>query len=48
MADDIGLDAGATGRTLFTNLANPTSNGVYQRIGYYPVSDAEELTFIDP
>jgi GNAT superfamily N-acetyltransferase len=24
---------------LFTNLANPTSNSIYQRIGYRPVSD---------
>lgn len=38
---------GASACTLFTDLSNPTSNGVYQRIGYYPVSDAEELTFLD-
>ncbi|CAM5621774.1 hypothetical protein SALBM311S_04871 [Streptomyces alboniger] len=24
---------------LFTDLANPTSNALYQRIGYRPVSD---------
>jgi predicted GNAT family acetyltransferase len=24
---------------LFTNLANPTSNALYQRIGYRPVMD---------
>lgn len=24
---------------LFTDLANPTSNGLYQRIGYRPVTD---------
>lgn len=24
---------------LFTDLANPTSNGLYQRIGYRPVAD---------
>jgi predicted GNAT family acetyltransferase len=33
------LDAGAREVVLFTDLANPTSNGVYQRIGYRPVDD---------
>ncbi|MDX3074167.1 GNAT family N-acetyltransferase [Streptomyces sp. MI02-7b] len=32
-------DAGAEHVLLFTDLANPTSNSVYQRIGYSPVSD---------
>ncbi|MEU9759843.1 GNAT family N-acetyltransferase [Streptomyces sp. NPDC047987] len=31
--------AGAAQVLLFTDLANPTSNGVYRRIGYRPVSD---------
>ncbi|MER5987724.1 GNAT family N-acetyltransferase [Streptomyces sp. NPDC001787] len=31
--------AGAAEVLLFTDLANPTSNGVYRRIGYEPVSD---------
>ncbi|MCX4680696.1 GNAT family N-acetyltransferase [Streptomyces sp. NBC_01433] len=31
--------AGAAEVLLFTNLANPTSNGVYRRIGFEPVSD---------
>lgn len=31
--------AGATEVLLFTDLANPTSNGLYQRIGYRPVAD---------
>ncbi|MGY3679090.1 GNAT family N-acetyltransferase [Streptomyces sp. TE33382] len=31
--------AGAAEVLLFTDLANPTSNGVYLRIGYEPVSD---------
>ncbi|WP_406012839.1 GNAT family N-acetyltransferase [Streptomyces sp. NBC_00984] len=31
--------AGAQEVLLFTDLANPTSNGVYRRIGYRPVSD---------
>ncbi|WP_169948411.1 GNAT family N-acetyltransferase [Microbispora sp. H11081] len=32
-------DAGAEHVLLFTDLANPTSNSVYQRIGYRPVLD---------
>jgi RimJ/RimL family protein N-acetyltransferase len=32
---------------LFTDLANPTSNGVYERIGYRPVRDTVELSFTD-
>jgi predicted GNAT family acetyltransferase len=39
------LDAGADHAVLFTDLANPTSNGVYQRIGYRPVSDRLVLDF---
>ncbi len=30
---------------LFTDLANPTSNRLYQRIGYRPVTDIEEYQF---
>ncbi|MER6981279.1 GNAT family N-acetyltransferase [Streptomyces carpinensis] len=33
------LERGAAEVLLFTDLANPTSNGLYQRIGYRPVSD---------
>ncbi|MGW3202648.1 GNAT family N-acetyltransferase [Streptomyces sp. NPDC001135] len=33
------LAAGATEVVLFTNAANPTSNALYQRIGYVPVTD---------
>ncbi|MFI1224622.1 MULTISPECIES: GNAT family N-acetyltransferase [unclassified Streptomyces] len=33
------LEAGAAEVLLFTDLANPTSNGVYRRIGYEPVAD---------
>lgn len=32
-------DAGADEVLLFTDLANPTSNGLYQRLGYRPVAD---------
>lgn len=30
---------------LFTDLANPTSNHIYQRIGYYPVGDVGDYLF---
>jgi GNAT superfamily N-acetyltransferase len=33
---------------LFTDLANPTSNGVYERIGYVRVGDAMELRLVPP
>jgi len=39
------LDGGAIACSLLTDQANPTSNGVYRRIGYYPVADVQELTF---
>ncbi|MFI9118474.1 GNAT family N-acetyltransferase [Streptomyces bikiniensis] len=32
-------DAGAVQVLLFTDLANPTSNALYQRLGYRPVTD---------
>lgn len=38
----------ATGRqfcTLFTDLANPTSNRIYQKIGYHPVGDYRVYRF---
>ena len=36
------LDAGRARCFLFTNLANPTSNSIYQTIGYRPVCDVSE------
>lgn len=33
---------------LFTDLANPTSNAIYARIGYTPRLDFEELRFVAP
>ena len=39
------LDAGLR-CMLFTDLANPTSNGVYTRIGYRRVADAIEVRFV--
>lgn len=38
-------DAGAQDVILFTDLANPTSNSIYQKIGYRPVYDSTELEF---
>ncbi len=38
-------EAGAREVVLFTDLANPTSNALYQRLGYRPVSDRHVLLF---
>ncbi|MEO3823714.1 GNAT family N-acetyltransferase [Actinomadura sp. B10D3] len=38
-------NAGASEVVLFTDLGNPTSNGVYRRIGYRPVEDRVVLAF---
>jgi GNAT superfamily N-acetyltransferase len=37
--------AGAGDVILFTDLANPTSNSIYQKIGYRPVYDSTEIEF---
>jgi RimJ/RimL family protein N-acetyltransferase len=42
------LDAGARDVVLFTDLANATSNALYQRIGYRPVADRVEWSFGPP
>jgi hypothetical protein len=39
------LDEGWQLCTLFADLANPTSNHIYQEIGYTPVCDYDEYTF---
>ena len=39
------LDSGRKFCTLFTDLANPTSNKIYQQIGYEPVCDVDEYRF---
>ena len=39
------LAAGAAEVVLFTDLANPTSNDLYLRLGYQPVSDHVSLQF---
>lgn len=39
------LRSGARQVVLFTDLANPVSNSIYQRIGYRPVSDRQIVRF---
>ena len=39
------VDRGATGVVLFADLTNPTSNSIYQRIGYEPVEDWTEYSW---
>lgn len=39
------LDGGRSFCFLFTDLANPTSNRIYQAIGYAPVVDVEQYRF---
>ncbi len=39
------LDRGRRYCFLFTDLANPTSNRIYQQIGYQPVCDVQEVRF---
>ncbi|WP_306215166.1 GNAT family N-acetyltransferase [Actinoplanes sp. RD1] len=38
-------DAGAAEVVLFTDLANPTSNALYQRLGYVPLEDRTMMEF---
>ena len=39
------LERGFTKCALYTDLANPVSNGIYQKIGYEPVCDSVEIIF---
>jgi predicted GNAT family acetyltransferase len=39
------LEAGLREVVLYTDLANPTSNALYQRLGYHPVEDRVMLSF---
>ncbi|HEX4221000.1 MAG TPA: GNAT family N-acetyltransferase [Pseudonocardiaceae bacterium] len=41
------IDQGASDVVLFTDLANPISNSIYQRIGYRPVMDIVEVAFAE-
>lgn len=40
-----GLDQGVEHVLLYTDLSNPVSNSIYQRIGFVPVADALDVTF---
>jgi len=40
------FDQGAERCFLYTDLANPTSNAIYQRLGYERVGDSLEVTFV--
>jgi len=42
---ELALDKGFTKCVLYTDLANPTSNSIYQKIGYKPVCDSLQLKF---
>lgn len=39
------LESGYQFCVLYTDLANPTSNSIYQKIGYKPVCDSDEYIF---
>jgi predicted GNAT family acetyltransferase len=39
------LDAGRRFCCLYTDLANPTSNSIYAKIGYRPIRDEAEIAF---
>ncbi|UYM24822.1 GNAT family N-acetyltransferase [Streptomyces albus] len=39
------VTAGGDEAVLFTDVANPTSNGLYRRIGYEPLAEFEEYAF---
>ncbi|WP_066363597.1 GNAT family N-acetyltransferase [Herbidospora mongoliensis] len=39
------LAAGASEVLLFTDLSNPTSNSIYQKLGYVPVGDYASVSF---
>ena len=41
------LDEGRRFCFLYTNVANPTANGIYRAIGYEPVTDALMVRFAD-
>jgi len=42
------LSRGFTKCVLYTDLANPTSNSIYQKIGYRPICDSVMLKFVTP
>jgi predicted GNAT family acetyltransferase len=42
------LDMGFQFCTLYTDLSNPTSNHIYQEIGYKPIVDINMIEFLNP
>jgi len=40
------LDKGFKKCVLYTDMANPTSNSIYQKIGYQPICDSVMLKFV--
>lgn len=40
------LDSGLTFAILYTDLANPTSNAIYQRLGYTPIGDVSDFEIL--
>jgi predicted GNAT family acetyltransferase len=42
------LDQGYQFCSLFTDLANPTSNSIYMQVGYRPVADFDKYKLIPP
>ena len=44
-ASQVALDRGKRFCFLYTDLANPTSNAIYLRLGYRPVCDSREIAF---
>ena len=42
----LALDRGFKKCVLYTDLSNPTSNSIYQKIGYRPICDSLHLNFI--
>jgi predicted GNAT family acetyltransferase len=40
------LNSGKSFCTLFADIANPTANGIYQRLGFKPLGEFVELDFV--
>jgi predicted GNAT family acetyltransferase len=45
-AADLAHRSGTSDVVLFADLANPTSNAIYQRIGFEPVVDSVRIDFV--
>jgi hypothetical protein len=40
------LDSGKKYTSLYTDVANPTSNKIYQALGYRPYCDVQHVEFV--